>query len=295
MKRPWYDFIYVRSPIAKILLGSAALLLTLALFGFTFIIEEPRMEAQTNSWTGRSIEKGAEIYANNCTSCHGVDGKGLPGVAPALHSHYFFTQRLTDLGYAGSLHDYVAGTVAAGRPSKAISQWAQIMPTWGVNYGGPLRNDQVLDVTAFVLNWEQDALQQTAEEDPWQPFQDAKTTDISGTMALPPAAPASGEARAPQDLFTVMGCQGCHVLEQDQTADNRGAIAPNLGNLDTEAGNMVAGQDALTYVINSITHPNDFIVEGYAAGIMPQNFPDRMSAEEIANLAQWLLDQAAAN
>ena len=60
MKRPWYNFIYVRSPIAKILLGGAALLLTLALFGFTFIIEEPRMEAQTNSWTGRSIEKGAE-------------------------------------------------------------------------------------------------------------------------------------------------------------------------------------------------------------------------------------------
>ncbi len=87
MKRPWYNFIYVRSPIAKILLGGAALLLTLALFGFTFIIEEPRMEAQTNSWTGRSIEKGAEIFANNCTSCHGVDGKGLPGVAPALHSH----------------------------------------------------------------------------------------------------------------------------------------------------------------------------------------------------------------
>ena len=208
MKRPWYNFIYVRSPIAKILLGGAALLLTLALFGFTFIIEEPRMEAQTNSWTGRSIEKGAEIFASNCTSQHGVDGKGLPGVAPALHSHYFFTQRLTDLGYAGSLHDYVAGTVAAGRPSKAISQWAQIMPTWGVNYGGPLRNDQVQDVTAFVMNWEQDALQQTAEEDPWQPFQDAKTTDISGTMALPPSAPADGEARAPQDLFTVMGCQG---------------------------------------------------------------------------------------
>ncbi len=85
MKRPWYNFIYVRSPIAKILLGGAALLLTLALFGFTFIIEEPRMEAQTNSWTGRSIEKGAEIFANNCTSCHGVDGKGNQAVgAPNL-------------------------------------------------------------------------------------------------------------------------------------------------------------------------------------------------------------------
>ena len=37
MKRPWYNFIYVRSPIAKILLGGAALLLTLALFGFTYV------------------------------------------------------------------------------------------------------------------------------------------------------------------------------------------------------------------------------------------------------------------
>jgi len=68
MKRPWYNFIYVRSPIAKILLGGAALLLTLALFGFTFIIEEPRMEAQTNSWTGRSIEKGCPALHPPCTA-----------------------------------------------------------------------------------------------------------------------------------------------------------------------------------------------------------------------------------
>ena len=41
------------------------------------------MEAQTNSWHGRSTEIGAELYANNCASCHGLDGKGLPVVAPA--------------------------------------------------------------------------------------------------------------------------------------------------------------------------------------------------------------------
>ncbi len=295
MRKPWYNFLYVRSPIAKILLGGASLVLTLALFGFTFITEEPRMQAQTGNWEGREIEKGAEIFANNCTSCHGIDGKGLPGVAPALYSRYFFTQRIVDVGFTGTLHDYVAGTVAAGRPSNSISQWAQMMPTWGVNYGGPLRNDQVQAVTAFVMNWEADALTQTAENDPWQPFQNAKTTTITGTITTAASGPVEGEVRAPDQLFITMGCQGCHNLEQDQTANNRGPIAPNLGNLDTEAGNMVAGQDALTYVINSITHPNDFVVQGYGAGIMPQNFPDRLSTEEIANLAQWLLDQAAAN
>ncbi len=170
-----------------------------------------------------------------------------------------------------------------------------MMPTWGVNYGGPLRNDQVQAVTAFVMNWEADALTQTPDEDPWQPFQNAKTTTITGTVTAAPAGAVEGQVRAPEELFITMGCQGCHNLEQDQTESNRGAIAPNLGNLNEEAPNMVAGQDALTYVINSITHPNDFIVPGYVAGIMPQNFPDRMSTEEIEGMAQWLLDQSAAN
>lgn len=294
MHKPWYSFLYVKSPITKIVMGGAALVLTLVLFGFQYYIEEPRMKAQADSWNGRSIEKGAEIFANNCTTCHGLDGKGLPGVAPALHSRYFFTQRLKDIGYTGTLHDYVAGTVSAGRPSKSISQWSNMMPTWGVGYGGPLRDDQVQSVTLYVLNWEGDALQQTPEQDPWQPFQDAKTTTITGTVTTAAPVAPGGEPRAPDQLFIAMGCQGCHNLEQDQTANNRGPVAPNLGNLDELAGNMVAGQDALTYVETSIMDPNAFIVEGYSAGIMPQNFMDRMSMDEIANLAQWLLDQAAA-
>jgi hypothetical protein len=44
------------------------------------------------------------------------------------------------------------------------------------------------------------------------------------------------------------------------------------------------------YVIQSITEPNAHIAEGYAAGIMPQNFEERMSPEEIQALAEWLLD-----
>jgi mono/diheme cytochrome c family protein len=292
MKKPWYDFLYVNSAISKLLIGIVALLASLALLVVQWRFEAPRMQAQTDSWEGRGVEKGAEIFSNNCASCHGPDGKGIPSVAPALHSRYFFENRVKDVGYAGSLEDYIKGTVAAGRPSNAISQWSQRMPTWGQEYGGPLRTDQVQAVTDFVLNWEEDALVQTEESDPWIPFENAPTTGMTYTVA---SGPVEGEVRPPDELFVSMGCQGCHNLNEDQTPTNRGPVAPHLGNLDERAGATVAGEDAATYVYNSIAQPNAYVVEGYPSGIMPQQFATTMSEEEITNLSQWILEQAAAN
>ena len=294
MKQPWYSFLYVRSPLVKIGLGILAVLIAIAVLLFLGVIEERRMEAQTANWDGRGIEKGAEIFANNCANCHGPDGKGLPGVAPALHSKYFFTQRLTDVSWTGSLYDYVALTVAAGRPSKVNTQWAQHMPTWSQRFGGPFRDDQVNNVTAFVLNWEEDALQQgTAENpDPWQPFADAPSRAVASDGSAPAAeaAPEPTGPLPPQELFVSMGCSGCHNLDLPQDANNRGPVGPNLGNLHEVAGTFVPGEDAPTYVHNSIVNPNAYVVEGYMAGIMPQNFAERMSEEEINSLVEWLLD-----
>lgn len=293
MRKPWYAYLYIKSPITKITLGILSVLIAIVVILFIGLFEEPRMEAQTRNWEGRQIEKGAEIFANNCSSCHGPDGKGLPNVAPALHSRYFFTQRLNDIGWAGSLHDYVALTVAAGRPSKVNTQWAQIMPTWSNRFGGPLRDDQIEQVVAYVLNWEEDALQQTPEEDPWQFFQDAPSKAEGAQEQAPAEQPAQGESagpRPPQELFVTYGCSGCHNLDEPQTDTNRGPVGPNLGNLYEVAGEMVPGQDAETYVYTSIVDPNAFIVPGYSANIMPQNFADQMSEEEIRGLVQWLLD-----
>ena len=313
MRKPCYSFLYVTSPIAKILLGIVAVMISIAALGAQQVMEEPRMAAQTGNWDGRSIEKGAEIFANNCSNCHGADGKGLPGVAPALHSKYFFTERLRDVGYSGSLHDYVMGTVAAGRPSKAVRQWAQMMPTWGNRFGGPLRDDQVSQVANFVLNWQEDALTQSWDPtsdnpDPFQPFNDAPSkaepgsiTYTVGTLGVASvtAAQVAGEIvtptetagsatgpQSPPQLFVAMGCAGCHMLGTLGV----GVTGPNLNDLIDVAGTRVAGEDAATYVHNSIVHPNDFVVEGFPAGVMPANFADRMSEAEIESLVTWLLD-----
>jgi hypothetical protein len=220
------------------------------------------------------------------------------------------------------MEQFVGATLHAGRPSKVATQWVNIMPTWGSEFGGPLRSDQIDHLVLYVLNWEEDALAQTPEEDPWQFFQDAPSKGlpyspdepgydekvqqaiaaavaggavgytVAGIQAPPPA---EGEAaptgpRPPQELFASMGCIGCHNLDQPQTPDNRGPVGPNMANLPETAGTNVPGEDAETYVHNSIVNPNAFIHEGYTAGIMPQNFSQTMSEEEIQSLVTWLLD-----
>lgn len=311
MRKPWYHILYTRSPLAKIFWGVAGAILSVGLTIFQFSIEEPRMLAQEGNWNGRSIEKGAELFANNCANCHGADGRGATNVAPALHSKYFFTQRIVDVGWAGSLHDFVELTVAGGRPSKAGMQWAQMMPTWSNHFGGPMRDDQVQHVTNFVMNWQADALAQSAADDPFQCFRGVPTKPLEGDKspdalgiktctadgiavmpgeAPPTPTPAVSGPRPPQQLFTAMGCSGCHKLDQDQTADNIGQPGPNMRNLPETAGQRVPGQDAVTYVHTSIVDPNAFVNPGYVGGIMPGNFKDQMSVEEIDSLVTWILD-----
>ena len=65
MEKPWYSFLYIKSPITKIVWGIASVLVAIVAVLALGIMEESRMEAQTGNWEGRSIEKGAEIYANN--------------------------------------------------------------------------------------------------------------------------------------------------------------------------------------------------------------------------------------
>lgn len=287
--------LFVKSPILKIALGILGALVSIILLLLVLRTEEVRMADQTANWTAREIENGAVLYATNCASCHGPDGKGLPGVAPALNSHYFFTQRLADVGYVGSLEDYVQLTVAAGRPSKVNTQWAQKMPTWGSEYGGPLRGDQVVEVSKYVLNWEESALAQTAEEDPFQPFQDVRKPVNEQTIGEPlpveeSAAAEPGAMRSGEELFTALACVACHNLQEDQTDSNRGPVGPNMGNLAENAANRVAGLSAEEYLYQSIVEPNAHVVEGYSAGIMPATLADSMSEDEIRGLVSWLLD-----
>jgi cytochrome c len=69
------------------------------------------------------------------------------------------------------------------------------------------------------------------------------------------------------------GCVTCHSLEE-------GVVV---------VGPRVPGQTAEEYLRNSITHPNDYLVEGFAEGVMYQNYAAELTEEQINDLVAYLL------
>lgn len=79
--------------------------------------------------------RGSVLYAENCAVCHGSDGGGRVGVAlakawPAIRP---------DLS--------VKAVIERGVPGSAMSAWSQ-------SNGGPLADQEVNDIVAFILSWE---------------------------------------------------------------------------------------------------------------------------------------------
>ncbi len=61
--------------------------------------------------------------------------------------------RLLNLSWSSSLHNFVFTTLVGGRPVSA-SYWPRPMSAWSQRANGPLRDDQVEDLTTFILNWD---------------------------------------------------------------------------------------------------------------------------------------------
>lgn len=244
---------------SRILIGLIAILISISGIVYIAIGEADRHEEFKAAFRGRSIESGASIYSEFCSPCHGVQGQGIEGVAPALNTEYFFTQRLDDIGYQGSLEAYITLTVAGGRPVKSDETWPNNMPTWSVDYGGPLRNDQIGNVVDFILNWEEAAPPGGGPDD-----QPAAVVSVGDTP----------EERG-QNLFASLGCVGCHIINGEG-----GGVGPELTNVYEEKGE--------DYIRESVLMPNAVIAEGYQPNIMPQTFGERLSDEQVDEIVAYL-------
>lgn len=276
----------------KIIIGTIAFMLTMIIFGFVALNEPARLTAFSNAYEGRSIENGAEIFANNCATCHGLDGRAeqcfdaagaeIGCVGRPLNTVDLLCgtkpPRLVAMDWAGAKYDFIEGTVAAGRP------WAG-MPTWGQQFGGPMQNNEVRDVTLFVLNWENETLcGGEAVEGPVWP---------NRVSELPAGDPENGAA-----IYQVpFGCNACHGgVEDESTANGPG---PWLGVLAEEAGERIAGYTAADYIYESILLPNAHIAPECLTGGEPgaclepstmlNNFGERMTEQDMADVIAYIL------
>lgn len=269
----------------RVVIGTVLIAATMMIVTFVMINEPARMPEFEAGFKGRSIEAGAALFQSSCTPCHGIQGKGIEGVGPSLNAADLFSgKRLKEFGWAGTVKDYVRSAIAGGRPraSAAFANYPQRMPTWGQEFGGPFRNDQVENVVDFVMNWEKEALAAAAAATP-TPNPNAVGTDIN--VQLPQGDAANGEK-----LFTGKGpngayaCSACHSLEPNKTV-----VGPSFAGLAGNAAKRKEGISAEKYFVESIIKPNDFLVPGFNANLMQQNFGQLMDKKELADIIAYLM------
>ncbi len=264
----------------RVVVGTLAFALTMILVGYVLVTEQGRMAAFAQSYDSRQIEVGAALFENNCARCHGSQGLGDVGLAPALNAPDLFDgSRLQAVGYSGTVQDYIRSTIASGRPvPSAGSNWPERMPTWSDKFGGPMREDQINSLVAFIMNWQSTAGAATAT-----PAGPVFGTDI--TAPLPEGNTASGEA-----LAMSQACVNCHVT---QALGPAWLTDPKIGaraeTRFTESGYTGAAASAQEYLVESIVLPDAHVVEGYADNIMPEDYGSKLTPQQMADLVAYLL------
>jgi cytochrome c oxidase subunit II len=108
----------------------------------------------------------------------------------------------------------------------------------------------------------------------------------AGSETPTPSATASASGGGPdaQALFTANGCGGCHTLAKAGTS---GTTGPDLDQ-QLAADAKAAGMPLNDFIRQSIVKPSAYVAKGYPDGVMPQDFGDKLTPEQLDALVAYL-------
>jgi mono/diheme cytochrome c family protein len=293
------------------------------LFGFDYLAELHREREALTTEAGLSTTTEARKTEIN-TRLAELEQEEQQQLAPmqaAIDKGYNPDQfsRLLNVGWSGSLHNFVYTTVFSGRPNSA-SYWPQPMPAWSQTAGGPLRNDQVEDLVQFILNFDKgdawtlddlNAVQQFPKEAPdpsvvdqlEQQIQllqqsggvmpdfvgvDTPIADIMVGLQGLTGDPQRGSQLYNGQTTPTLPCAGCHL---------NAAVAPPLEGTWTRVENErlqepgLQGYTGEQYLAESIIHPSAHIAPNYSDNLMPKNFGQMLTYQDLADLVAFLKTQ----
>ncbi len=117
----------------------------------------------------------------------------------------------------------------------------------------------------------------------------------SGTLAEEPDDSAPAEATEEEfdgsegervfNRASPITCTTCHSL------DGTVGLGPSLQGIAERAGTRIAGMGAEEYIRQSIIDTNAYIVDGFPESLMPVNFSETLTAEELEAVIGYLLEQ----
>lgn len=380
----------------RILVGIVAFLGIMIMVGFVAIKENARMASFTAQFQARSIERGGELFASQCATCHNPDGRGQVARAPALNNPHFFGHnyvaefddqitalqseqlslenervelatelaggvterrqseietrfaeienrlggegieaqiaalqaerdavlsqltaaidngydaertRLQQANWSGTLEEYVYTTMVHGRGQNAELWNGNVMPPW-LQPTGPMRDDQVRDVVAYIMNWDKGddwtvedllAVNQFAQVPGAgggaEVTADPAGTDVEAILAQWEADGIVGDPVRGGELYNSaitsqrgsrLGCNACHTGDSPQGPPWNGTWERTVNERLTEP--QFAGYTPEQYLLESIVQPSAYIVPGYA-DIMPKNFGEVTGTQDLADLIAYL-------
>jgi len=231
-------------------LGSAIALVIIFLGEKT--VRLPEQSAATNA---TQIERGAHDFEQYCSPCHGVAGQGAANAtgAPRLNNitqRYMtpdasgkapFEQQYGIKEKYGTLKNYIEATVISGVRGTP-------MPAWGQQAGGPLRMDQIENITAYILSW---------NGQPPESF--VAVADTVAALARPTADPNATPLGQGQVIFTNKGCVGCHNV------NDKKLVGPGLGGLFQPEGTAAFGTKLPNGKAVSDPNVHEWILKGSEA------------------------------
>ena len=160
------------------------LLATVLLLGGYLVNEGNRQDDARREQTERNAERGARLFAQNCRVCHGLEGLGPEGdpagFGAKLKSEAFLIlgestdgddiERLAEVfdisigdfeptleGAAAGIRGFLFDTIACGRRGT-------FMPSWSLNFDGPLSDLQMNNIVTMIVNGRWDLIDEVAEE-----------------------------------------------------------------------------------------------------------------------------------
>ncbi|MEO6458475.1 MAG: c-type cytochrome [Chloroflexia bacterium] len=183
----------------KVILGvtlSIVTLLTLVIYGF---IDGPRGVTEVATQREDAIVSGKFLYAQYCVQCHGPQGEGCIG--PAL-SRTIWRPEIggeANENYDDAAHDFIYNTLVRGRPA---NQPGIVMPPWSIRENGPLNDEQLEDLTAFIQYGDWNKVIEDA----------ASATDLAADLPMYPGFTDKARIGKVKELLLAKGCLNCHAL-----------------------------------------------------------------------------------
>ncbi|MEL7436331.1 MAG: c-type cytochrome, partial [Chloroflexota bacterium] len=252
-------------------------------------------ELDADAERGESLYFGSEPTMSGvvvgCAGCHigGVIGPANEGMWTRILDERLTTDELADY----TPEQYVIEAII--NPDTYISEGyiAGMMPA---TYAEQITVQDLADMVAYIRTLEiesADASDETASTDV-DPMATCSQDDVLGCTEI--VAQLTGNDLRGEGLYNgttlpafgmALGCAGCHTA---------GVLGPATeGTWQRTIDERLTLSDFADYsveqfVIEAIIHPNNYIPEGYTEGVMPGNYAEQLSAQDIADLLAFLRD-----